>query len=83
MGKVKNWAMDNAENFLSNLESQIKSGAQTVTSAMLLVKSADIAWNLIGFNHIDEVEEYLEDVIHKTHIKSREGLIWLSKWATR
>ena len=62
MGKVKQWAMDNAENFLSNLESQIKSGAQTVTSAMLLVKSADIAWDLIGFNHIDEVEEYLEDV---------------------
>ena len=62
MGKVKQWAMDNAENFLSNLESQIKSGSQTVTSAMLLVKSADIAWDLIGFNHIDEVEEYLEDV---------------------
>ena len=62
MGKVKQWAMDNAENFLSNLESQIKSGSQTVTSAMLLVKSADIAWDLIGFNDIDEVEEYLEDI---------------------
>ena len=62
MGKVKQWAMDNAENFLSNLESQIKSGSQTVTSAMLLVKSADIAWDLIGFNDINEVEEYLEDV---------------------
>ena len=65
MGKVKNWAMDNAEKFLSNLESQIKSGAQTVTSAMLLVKSADIAWDLIGFNDINEVEEYLEDVKRK------------------
>ena len=62
MGKVKQWAMDNAENFLSNLESQIKSGAQTVSSAMLLVKSADIAWDLIGFNHMSEVEEDLEDV---------------------
>jgi hypothetical protein len=62
MGKVKNWAWDNAENFLSNLESQIKSGAQTVTSAMLLVNSTDIAWDLIGFNHIDEVKEYLEDI---------------------
>ena len=62
MGKVKNWAMDNAENFLSNLENQIKLGGQTVESAMLLVKSADIAWNLIGFNHIDEVEEYLENI---------------------
>ena len=62
MGKVKQWALDNAENFLSNLESQIKSGSQTVTSAMLLVKSADIAWDLIGFNDINEVEEYLEDI---------------------
>ena len=62
MGKVKQWAMDNAENFLSNLESQIKSGSQTVTSAMLLVKSADIAWALIGFNDIIEVEDYLEDI---------------------
>ena len=62
MGRVKQWAMDNAENFLSNLESQIKSGSQTVTSAMLLVKSADIAWDLIGFNDINEVEEYLEDI---------------------
>jgi len=65
MGKVKNWAMENAENFLSNLESQIKSGAQTITSAMLLVNSADIAWDLIGFNHMSEVEEYLEDVKRK------------------
>ncbi len=62
MGKVKQWAMDNAENFLSNLESQIRSGSQTVSSAMLLVKSADIAWDLIGFNDINEVEEYLEDI---------------------
>ena len=62
MGKVKQWAMDNAETFLSNLESQIKSGSQTVTSAMLLVKSADIAWDLIGFNDINEVEEYLEEI---------------------
>tara|TARA_A100001201_G_C4029577_1_gene183146 strand:+ start:417 stop:644 length:228 start_codon:yes stop_codon:yes gene_type:complete len=75
MGRVKQWAMDNAEKFLSNLENQVLRGHQTIESAMLLVKSADIAWDLIGFNHIDEVEEYLEDVIHKTHIKSREGLI--------
>ena len=75
MGKVKNWAMDNAEKFLSNLENQVLTGHQTIESAMLLVKSADIMWDLIGFNHVDEVEEYLEDVVHKTHIKSREGLI--------
>jgi|TARA_R100001480_G_scaffold21845_2_gene31940 hypothetical protein len=65
MGKVKNWAWDNAEKFLDNLETQVKDGTQTVASAMLLVKSADIMWDLIGFNHIDEVEEYLEGVANK------------------
>ena len=65
MGKVKQWAMDNAEKFLSNLENQVKTGHQTIESAMLLVKSADIMWDLIGFNHVDEVEEYLEGVVNK------------------
>ena len=65
MGKVKQWAEDNAENFFSQLEKQIKDGTKTVASAMLLVKSADIMWDLIGFNHIDEVEEYLEGVVNK------------------
>ena len=62
MGRVKQWAMDNAEKFLSNLENQVLRGHQTIESAMLLVKSADIAWDLIGFNHMSEVEEYLKDV---------------------
>jgi hypothetical protein len=65
MGKVKNWAWDNAENFLNQLEKQVKDGTQTVASAMLLVKSADIMWDLIGFNDVDEVEEYLEGVVNK------------------
>ena len=53
---------DNAENFLSNLEIQIRSIAQTVQSALLLCECADIVYNLIGFNHMSEIEEYLEDV---------------------
>ena len=65
MSKVKNWAWENAENFLDQLEKQVKDGTQTVASAMLLVKSADIMWDLIGFNDVDEVEEYLEGVINK------------------
>ena len=65
MGKVKNWAWDNAENFLNQLEKQVKDGTQTVASAMLLVKSADIMWDLIGLNDVDEVEEYLEGVVNK------------------
>ena len=65
MGKVKQWAQDNAENFLSQLEKQIKDGTQTVASAMLLVNSADIMWDLIGFNHVDEVEDYLQEQSNK------------------
>tara|TARA_R100001480_G_scaffold7099_2_gene14566 strand:+ start:531 stop:728 length:198 start_codon:yes stop_codon:yes gene_type:complete len=65
MGKVKQWAQDNAENFLDNLEKQIKDGTQTIESAMLLVKSADIMWDLIGFNHVDEVEDYLSEQSNK------------------
>ena len=65
MSKVKNWAWENAENFLDQLEKQVKDGTQTVASAMLLVKSADIMWDLIGFNDVDEVEEYLEGVVNK------------------
>ena len=65
MSKVKNWAWENAENFLDQLEKQVKDGTQTVASAMLLVKSADIMWDLIGFNDVDEVEEYLEGIVNK------------------
>jgi len=32
---------------------------------MLLVKSADIMWDLIGFNHVDEVEDYLSEQSNK------------------
>ena len=65
MGKVKQWAQDNAENFLDQLVQQVKDGTQTVASAMLLVNSADIMWDLIGFNHVDEVEEYLIEQSNK------------------
>ena len=65
MGKVKQWAQDNAENFLDQLVKQVKDGTQTVASAMLLVNSADIMWDLIGFNHVDEVEDYLSEQSNK------------------
>ena len=65
MGKVKQWAQENAEKFLDNLEKQIKEEHQTVASAMLLVRSADMMWDLVGFNHVDEVEEYLEEIANK------------------
>ena len=61
MGKVKNWLWDQAEDFLDDLETKIKNGMR-VPEAMKLVNKADIAFDLIGFNDIDEVEDYLSDI---------------------
>ena len=61
MGAVKNYLWDQAEDFLDDLESKIKNGMR-VPEAMKLVNKADIAFDLIGFNDIDEVEDYLSDI---------------------
>tara|TARA_Y100000114_G_scaffold130936_1_gene128932 strand:- start:28 stop:231 length:204 start_codon:yes stop_codon:yes gene_type:complete len=61
MGKVKNWLWDQAEDFLNDLETKIKNGMR-VPEAMKLVNKADIAFDLIGFNDLDEVEYYLSDI---------------------
>ena len=65
MGKVKNWLWDQAEDFLSDIESKIKSGVLSVADAVEKCKNADIAFDLIGFNDIDEVEYYLKDVANE------------------
>ena len=65
MGKVKNWLWDQAEDFLSDIENKIKSGILSVADAVEKCKNADIAFDLIGFNDIDEVEYYLKDVANE------------------
>ena len=65
MGKVKNWLWDQAEDFLSDIENKIKSGILSVADAVEKCKNADIAFDLIGFNDIDEVEYYLNDVANE------------------
>ena len=65
MGKVKNWLWDQAEDFLSDIENKIKSGVLSVADAVEKCKNADIAFDLIGFNDIDEVEYYLNDVANE------------------
>ena len=61
MGRVKDWLWDLAEDFLNDLESKIKKGMR-VPEAMEIVKKSDIAFDLIGFNDLDEVEYYLSDI---------------------
>tara|TARA_Y100001937_G_C7082752_1_gene313838 strand:- start:515 stop:736 length:222 start_codon:yes stop_codon:yes gene_type:complete len=61
MGAVKNYLWDQAEDFLDDLVSKIKKGMR-VPEAMKLVNKADIAFDLIGFNDTDEVEDYLSDI---------------------
>jgi|TARA_Y100000114_G_scaffold122677_1_gene118031 hypothetical protein len=65
MGAVKNWLWDQAEDFLSDIENKIKSGVLSVADAVEKCKNADIAFDLIGFNDIDEVEYYLNDVANE------------------
>jgi|TARA_B100000282_G_scaffold203483_1_gene149201 hypothetical protein len=65
MGAVKNWLWDQAEDFLSDIENKIKSGVLSVADAVEKCKNADIAFDLIGFNDIDEVEYYLKDVANE------------------
>ena len=62
MGQVKNWLWDQAEDFLFGIEKKVKSGVLSVADAMVKCKEADIAWDLIGFNDVDEVEDYLSDI---------------------
>ena len=62
MGAVKNWLWDQAEDFVSDIENKIKSGVLSVADAVEKCKNADIAFDLIGFNDIDEVEYSLKDV---------------------
>ena len=61
MGQVKNMLWDQAEDFLDDLESKIKKGMR-VSEAMELVNKSDVAFELIGFNDTDEVEDYLSDI---------------------
>ena len=65
MGAVKNWLWDQAEDFLSDIENKIKSGVLSVADAVEKFKNADIDFDLIGFNDIDEVEYYLNDVANE------------------
>ena len=44
---------------------KIKSGILSVADAVEKCKNADIAFDLIGFNDIDEVEYYLNDVANE------------------
>ena len=65
MGAVKNYLWDQAEDFLSDIENKIKSGILSVADAVEKCKNVDIAFDLIGFNDIDEVEYYLNDVANE------------------
>jgi len=61
MGQVKNMLWDQAEDFLDDLEKKVKNGMRP-KEAMELVNKSDVAFELIGFNDPDEVEDYLSDI---------------------
>jgi|TARA_Y100000289_G_C3910651_1_gene144460 hypothetical protein len=62
MGAVKNMLWDQAEDFLDDLVLKIKHQGMRVPEAMKIAMGSDIAFDLIGFQDFDELEDYLSDI---------------------
>ena len=58
MGKVKAWLENEAEEFLTNVENEVKSGKISVTEGLHKCKDAPVSWDIIGFQNYEDLEEY-------------------------
>ena len=62
MGAVKNMLWDQAEDFLDDLVLKIKHQGLKVSEAMKIAMGSDIAFDLIGFQDWNDLEDYLSDI---------------------
>ena len=62
MGAVKNMLWDQAEDFLDDLVLKIKHQGLKVSDAMKIAMGSDIAFDLIGFQDWNDLEDYLSDI---------------------
>ena len=62
MGAVKNMLWDQAEDFLDDLVLKIKHQGMRVPEAMKIAMGSDIAFDLIGFQDWNDLEDYLSDI---------------------
>ena len=62
MSKVKNWLWDKAEEKLDNVIDRVKTNQITKSQAVKEVQDADEAWELIGFDTIEDVIDFVDEV---------------------
>ena len=62
MSKVKNWLWDKAEEKLDNVINRVKTNQITKSQAIKEIQDADEAWELIGFDTIEDVIDFVDEV---------------------
>ena len=62
MSKVKNWLWDKAEEKLDNVIDRVKTNQITKSQAIKEIQDADEAWELIGFDTIEDVIDFVDEV---------------------
>ena len=62
MSKVKNWLWDKAEEKLANVIDRVKTNQITKSQAIKEIQDADEAWELIGFDTIEDVIDFVDEV---------------------
>ena len=62
MSKVKNWLWDKAEEKLDNVIDRVKTNQITKSQAVKEVQDADEAWELIGFDTVEDVIDFIDEV---------------------
>ena len=62
MGAVKNWAWDKAEETLDKVVDRVKTGQISKSQAVKEIQDADENWGLIGFDTVEDVIDFIDDV---------------------
>ena len=62
MSKVKNWLWDKAEEKLDNVIDRVKTNQITKSQAVKEVQDADEAWEVIGFDTVEDVIDFIDEV---------------------
>jgi hypothetical protein len=67
MGKVKSWLWDQAEDKLDSITIKIENGEIDHDTAYKMIDDdTSTAWNILGFDTIDDVKDYLSEIVVKS-----------------
>ena len=62
MGAVKSWLWDKAEEKLDSIVNRVKTNQITKSQAVKEIQDADEAWELIGFESVEDVIDFIDEV---------------------